>query len=239
MDYPKLFEGITKQSLIAEGACVDRLPDQMTGNLGSTNPGDFTAYKFPYFSYIECKSCAQSHFDIKQHIMEGQWLALLRKDKSNFPGVFVGYVIWFVTEHLIFWITAKDMEMLYKTRNVKTFTSKDLLESHSDIALQLETEPDGKYFRIKDFWNSITGTSTSIEEAKSTILNLVNAEIEPTENIYATDSDIYYLGSVSVKGVCHYLFKAATFEDSYWAVSDMCFNVMKFNSIQYLPKIQE
>lgn len=239
MDYPKLFESITKNSLIAEGACVDRLPDQMTGNLGSTNPGDFIAYKYPYFSYVECKSCAQPHFDIKQHIMEGQWLALLKKDKANFPGVFVGYVIWFVKENLLFWITAKDMEILYKTRNVKTFTSKDLLGAHSDIALQLETVPDGKYFRIYDFWNSITKSKSSILEARDVVLNLVNAELEPTENIYASESDVYYIGTVLVKGVCHYLFKAVTFEDSYWAVSDLCFNVLKFNGIQYLPNTQE
>ena len=113
MEYFKVFEDITRKSLEAEQAIVDRLPDQMSGNLGSVNPGDFLAYKYPNLYYIECKSCTQPVFDIKSHISESQWLILLRKARLEFPGVYVGYLLWFTESHKVFWISAKNMKIIY------------------------------------------------------------------------------------------------------------------------------
>lgn len=229
MDYPKLFESITKQSLIAEGACVDRLPDQMTGNLGSTNPGDFTAYKYPAFCYVECKSCTQASFDIKQHIPEGQWLELLKKAKGHFPGVYVGYVIWFVTEHRIFWIDAPGMEVLYK-EHTRSFTVADLDTKYKKFVINLDTEPSGKHFLIKNLFNSITKSSYYIEEAKQAVIDLVNASLDPEDNLCVTAADIQYLGATVYEEVCYYLFKVQEFVTSYWAVSHIKFNCIRFDA---------
>lgn len=118
MDYPKKFESLTKAALISEGCCCERLPDQMTGRAGSTNPSDFIAYRRPHFFYIECKSCQQDQFDIRTAISEGQWIDLLKR--SVYPGVHAGYLIWFVhTKQLpdsILWSSAKLMERLYKEK---------------------------------------------------------------------------------------------------------------------------
>lgn len=239
MDIPKLFEALTKKILIAEGVCVDRLPDQMSGNLGSTNPGDFTAYKFPYLCYVECKSCQQESFDIKQHIMEGQWLACMKKANAHFPGVFVGYLIWFVNASSVFWVDASNMETLYKKEKVRSFTARDLEGAYSKYALKLESQQGEKDLFIENLFTSITSSKPDIEEAKETILNLVNAELDPAENVCATTDDIQYLGSVVQDGVVYYLLKALTFTDSYWAVSMCSFNVKKFDATEYLPFIQE
>lgn len=121
-DYGKKFEEITRNALRAEGVCHDRLPDQLTGQAGSTNPADFTAFKKPNYLYIECKSCQEKRFDIKSRISENQWIKLL--DKSKFEGVLAGYLIWFVKEEKVFWISAPKLADLYK--NQKSFTSEEL-----------------------------------------------------------------------------------------------------------------
>lgn len=122
-DYGKKFEDLTKVALINEGACVDRLPDQMTGRKGSTNPSDYTAYKKPYYYYIECKSCQKDKFDIKAYISEDQWIELQKKLKYKGKGVFAGYLVWFVQTQDIFWISASAMAALYSEQ--KSFTPTD------------------------------------------------------------------------------------------------------------------
>ena len=122
MDHGKEFESITKNALLAEGCCFDRLPDQMTGRAGSVNPGDFTAYLKPHYLYIECKSCSSDLFTIKNYISEKQWLKLLKKARPKYPGVYVGYLVWLIADSRIFWIPALKMEALYKEH--KSFDAK-------------------------------------------------------------------------------------------------------------------
>lgn len=46
----------------AEGYCLDRLKDQMTGFYGSRNICDFTLFKSPNFYYIESKATWEDRF---------------------------------------------------------------------------------------------------------------------------------------------------------------------------------
>lgn len=121
-DYAKKFEDIVRAALIDEGVCWDRLPDQVSGKIGSKNPCDFTAYKKPYYMYIECKTCQGDRLAIKSYISEHQWTTLL--DKSKYPGVCAGYVVWFVNKNCIFYITAKALAVYYKQR--KSFTPNEI-----------------------------------------------------------------------------------------------------------------
>ena len=123
-DFGKEFEQHTKAALLAEGACVDRLPDQMTGLAGSTNPCDFIVYRKPYDFFIECKSCSteEQRFDIKGYISETQWIDLLKK--SKYEGVFSGYLVWFVHSKKIFWFPAEKMAALYQIH--KSFKVDDV-----------------------------------------------------------------------------------------------------------------
>ena len=72
-----------------EGFCLDRLPDQMNGFVGSKNPCDFTLYKYPYKYYIESKATWADRFDFSM-ISDFQYTSLLEKSKIH--GVY-GYVI--------------------------------------------------------------------------------------------------------------------------------------------------
>lgn len=135
-DYGKKFESITKATLAAEGACFDRLPDQMSGLAGSVNPGDFTAYLKPDYLYIECKSCQSEDFDIKSRITEGQWIKLLEKSKYARKGVCSGYLIWFVNEQKVYWISATMMKELYSRK--KSFKSSDLDEVGTKIQIRIK-----------------------------------------------------------------------------------------------------
>lgn len=120
-DHGKEFENMTRAALIKEGACWERLPDQMTGRAGSQNPCDFIAFVRPNLFYIECKSCQEDSMDIKSYISEHQWISLL--DRSAFKGVYAGYLIWFVGAD-IHWISAKALEKHYKKK--KSITNDEL-----------------------------------------------------------------------------------------------------------------
>lgn len=134
-DYGKKFEEITRKTLAAEGACYDRLPDQMSGLAGSVNPGDFTAYLKPDYLYIECKSCQTDEFDIKDRISEGQWSKLLEKSAYADKGVCSGYLIWFVREQKVYWVSAITMKNLYTRK--KRFRSSDLDEVGTKIQIKV------------------------------------------------------------------------------------------------------
>lgn len=134
MNYGKKFEEITRNALTEAGVCHDRLPDQMSGLAGSTNPSDFTAYQKPHYLYIECKSCQEDRFDIKTRITEHQWITLL--EKSEYEGVYAGYLIWFVVLQKIYWIPAVKMKELYQVK--KSFTVDDLESFGVDMPFRMK-----------------------------------------------------------------------------------------------------
>lgn len=151
-NYGKLFENIVKAALESSGACFDRLPDQMSGYAGSTNPADFTAYKYPNYFYIECKSCQDERFDIKGRISEGQWYALLVK--SHYEGVYAGYLIWFVNQNKIFWISAPQLAILYNSGK-KVIVWEDLVDRGIEIHFQVK----GKYPELYKLLFTISNNS--------------------------------------------------------------------------------
>ena len=106
----KQFEEVVRQAFEAvEGVSVDRLHDQTTGYIGSSNICDFIVYKKPYEYYIECKSVHGNTLSIhsvpkpnKHGVLHGlygsitdtQWEGLLAKTKIK--GVVAGILCWWV-----------------------------------------------------------------------------------------------------------------------------------------------
>lgn len=72
---------------------IDRLHDQTTGFIGSSNICDFIVYRKPYEFYFECKSVHGNILPF-QNITETQWNGLL--EKSKIKGVFAGVICWWV-----------------------------------------------------------------------------------------------------------------------------------------------
>ena len=72
---------------------VDRLHDQTTGYLGSSNICDFIVYKKPYEYYIECKTVHGNILPFA-NITDTQWNGLY--EKSWIEGVRAGILCWFV-----------------------------------------------------------------------------------------------------------------------------------------------
>lgn len=143
----KKFESIVKEALQSENACFDRLPDQVSGLVGSANPADFTAYLKPNYFYIECKSTHQASFDIKNMITEYQWITLL--EKSKYKGVYAGYLIWFVNEQAVYWVSAVNAERLYAMK--KSFRTADL-EGYS---VQIPAAKRGMYIKLSNVLKTI------------------------------------------------------------------------------------
>lgn len=225
MEYFKVFEDITRKSLEAEQAIVDRLPDQMSGNLGSVNPGDFLAYKYPNLYYIECKSCTQPVFDIKSHISESQWLVLLRKARLEFPGVYVGYLLWFTESHKVFWISAKNMKIIYGKQ--KSFSVADLESSLSLYAIPIRLKfsntqiktPKGYVARfvMEDLLLSIqVDVSTMVKEDKIRISDLINFDIAREYSVVITPDDVTLIHSFCSEGFHYLVYKAGGFDVTIW-----------------------
>lgn len=97
---------------------VDRLPDQMSGYVGSSNICDFVIYHYPHQYYIECKSCYGNTLSINSNnpkhkygdITNNQWEGLLKKSKIT--GVVAGYIIWFIDHDITVFISAESMQKL-------------------------------------------------------------------------------------------------------------------------------
>ena len=88
---------------------VDRLHDQTTGYLGSSNVCDFIVYRKPHIYYIECKSVHGNTLSIHSipkpnkrgqlqgfygNISDKQWEGLL--EKSKIDGAIAGVLCWWV-----------------------------------------------------------------------------------------------------------------------------------------------
>ena len=76
---------------------IDRLHDQTTGFLGSTNICDFIVYREPYEYYFECKSVHGNILPFP-NITNNQWQGLLQK--SQITGVYAGVICWWVDKDI-------------------------------------------------------------------------------------------------------------------------------------------
>lgn len=90
----KQFEQVIREAFEkVPNVSIDRLHDQTTGFIGSSNICDFIVYRKPYEFYFECKSVHGNTLPFR-NITETQWSGLL--EKSKIPGVFAGVICWWV-----------------------------------------------------------------------------------------------------------------------------------------------
>ena len=88
---------------------IDRLHDQTTGFLGSTNICDFVVYREPYEYYFECKSVHGNILPFT-NITGNQWQGLLQK--SQITGVYAGVICWWVDKDITRFIPIQVLQML-------------------------------------------------------------------------------------------------------------------------------
>lgn len=90
----KQFETVIKEAFEKlDGVSIDRLHDQTTGFIGSSNMCDFIVYREPNEIYLECKSCHGNTLPLS-NITDTQWNGLLKK--SRIEGVIAGVIVWFI-----------------------------------------------------------------------------------------------------------------------------------------------
>jgi len=106
----------------AEGYCFERIPDQMTGQKGSTNKCDFTLYKHPYMYYLESKATIHDRFDFSM-ITEYQHTSLL--ERSTIDGVFGYVIVLFVEYKRAFMLDINDIKSL-EDRGIKSLNIKKI-----------------------------------------------------------------------------------------------------------------
>ena len=90
------------------GVSIDRLHDQTTGYIGSSNICDFIVYKEPYEYYIECKSVHGASLPFS-NITETQWSGLF--EKSKIEGVFAGIICWFIDKDITLFIPIQVLQI--------------------------------------------------------------------------------------------------------------------------------
>lgn len=93
----------------ADGYSFDRIPDQMTGYLGSRNICDFSCYKYPLLYYIESKATGHDRFEFNQ-ISDIQRNGLLAK--SKIAHVKAGIIILFAEAQRAFWVPIQEIKNL-------------------------------------------------------------------------------------------------------------------------------
>lgn len=99
----KQFEDVVRACFAkVPNVSIDRLHDQTTGFLGSSNIADLIVFREPYEYYFELKSVHGNtlsiHSNDEKHkygnITNVQWEGLL--EKSKIQGVFAGILVWWV-----------------------------------------------------------------------------------------------------------------------------------------------
>ena len=88
---------------------IERLPDPQNGYAGVRNICDFFVYSFPFFMFLECKSCHGNRLPFS-NITENQWNGLL--EKSKYTGVIAGYMVWYIDHDMTVFIPAKALKIL-------------------------------------------------------------------------------------------------------------------------------
>lgn len=94
----KQFESIIKAAFEkVPGTSVDRLHDQTTGYIGSSNICDFIVYRYPTEFYIECKSIHGSTWNLA-NLTDTQYRGLL--EKTKYKGVIPGVIVWWIDKDI-------------------------------------------------------------------------------------------------------------------------------------------
>lgn len=90
-----------------EGYCFYRIPDQLSGFYGSTNPCDFILYKKPNFYFLESKATYNDAFPFSM-ITDYQRSEMLKRSKVE--GVRSYIIILFASHQRAFLIDINDIE---------------------------------------------------------------------------------------------------------------------------------
>lgn len=88
---------------------IDRLHDQTTGFIGSSNISDFIVYRKPYEYYLECKSVHGNTLPFN-NITDTQWQGLLQK--SQIKGVYAGILCWWVDKDVTRYIPIQTLQIM-------------------------------------------------------------------------------------------------------------------------------
>ena len=108
----KDFENVIKKAFKRfSDVSIDRLHDQTTGYMGSSNICDFIVYKRPNQYYIECKSTGGKSLPLTR-ITKNQFEGLIAK--SKIPGVIAGVIVWFIDLDKTYFIPITYIDMLKK-----------------------------------------------------------------------------------------------------------------------------
>lgn len=124
----KQFEDVVKEAFLkVPGVSIDRLHDQTTGYLGSSNICDFVVYRKPYELYIECKAIHGNTLSIhsipkpdKKGALHGyhgmitdtQWTGLL--EKSKIKGVTAGVLCWWIDKGVTMFLPIELLSCIYE-----------------------------------------------------------------------------------------------------------------------------
>lgn len=96
-----------------QGYCFDRIPDNMSGFIGSKNICDFTLFKKPHMYFIESKSTYEDRFNFSM-ITEYQFSELLKKSKID--GVYGLVSILFASYKRAFILNIQEINSLIKSK---------------------------------------------------------------------------------------------------------------------------
>lgn len=163
----KDFEGVFKECCEkVDGVSIDRLHDQTTGYVGSSNICDFIVYRYPYEYYLECKSTHSNTFSIHSNpkkdkygrlkgfygnISDTQWKGL--SEKQQIDGVLAGVILWFINKDVTVFIPIEELQRLYD-KGIKSvhYSLKDL-----DNYILLKGKKKRVFFDyfMEDFFDSI------------------------------------------------------------------------------------
>jgi len=106
----KQFETVIKEGFEKiKDVSIDRLHDQTTGYVGSSNICDFIVYKYPTLLYIECKSCHGNTWSLS-NLTDNQYRGLLQK--SRIMGVVAGVIVWWIDKDVTEFFTIEYLRYL-------------------------------------------------------------------------------------------------------------------------------
>jgi len=129
--YGKKFETKVKADLQRlDKAWVLRLPDQMTGHIGtSQNLCDFLCFWKSKLFLLECKTTKENGFYFSSF---RQYDILTGIAKDNIPNIYIGVIIWFTEADKIIYVPIQEAKRM-KENGLKSINIKSCLDGTYNI----------------------------------------------------------------------------------------------------------
>lgn len=124
----------------ADGYCIDRIYDQLSGFYGSKNISDFILYKHPNFYYIESKATYDDSFKFSM-LTEYQYSNLLRK--SEIKGVYGVVIVLYASYQRAFIFDIRDIDKLSKEQDKHSLNIKKI-DKWTIPYVEIKTVPSRK-----------------------------------------------------------------------------------------------